>query len=134
MLIQTDGGARLASEEARTIGHPGRRHEFTSRRENKDHSTSKENVALGTREGGNAIVAEDAPVRTLVPQDGSAQDQWFTPEFDDRQWSQGTTGIGFERSTGFEDFIGSDLETEMYSQNASVYSRIEFNVGRSGPT
>ena len=37
-------------------------------------------------------------------------------------------GVGFERSIGFETFIGIDVQNQMYSRNSTCYIRIPFTV------
>ena len=70
----------------------------------------------------------DSPVRVLVPENGNLGTSWMTPGFDAGSWRAGTGGVGYERSSGYELFIGTDVEGDMYDQNASCYIRYEFNV------
>ncbi len=82
-------------------------------------------------------------VFTLVPEDASkvahvptsADDvgpTWNSdPGFYDSTWLQGIGspgGVGFERNTGYEDFISIDVETPMYNKNETCYIRIPFTV------
>lgn len=74
------------------------------------------------------LVAENAPKRVLVPT-GPIDDAWRTdPAFNDSAWQQGSGGVGFERSTGFEQYFAIDVESPMYSKNATCYIRIPFTV------
>src|SRR4051812_40915636 len=42
------------------------------------------------------LVPPGAPVRVLVPQDGSLGTTWKDPGFTDSGWTPGTTGVGYE--------------------------------------
>ena len=44
------------------------------------------------------LVARGATARFLVPTDGALGTTWTAPDFDDRGWDEGPTGIGFERA------------------------------------
>ena len=50
------------------------------------------------------------------------------PTFDDSAWLSGTGGVGYERGTGYDAYIGIDLRETLYSQNTSCYIRIPFNL------
>ena len=85
---------------------------------------SPEATELGSE--GVTLLAEGAAVRAWVPTDGSLGSSWTSRNFDDSAWSSGTTGVGFERSAGFEDLIGLDVEAEAYNINESVFLRVPF--------
>ncbi len=67
-----------------------------------------------------------AEMRFLVPRDGSLGLDWTRLDFDDSSWPQGRTGVGYERSSGYEDLILTDVEETLYGQGSSVYLRIPF--------
>jgi hypothetical protein len=74
------------------------------------------------------LVAEGDWKRVLVPT-GPVGDAWQGgAPFDDSAWTLGTGGVGFERSTGYESFFHIDVESQMYSRNATCYIRIPFTV------
>jgi hypothetical protein len=78
-----------------------------------------------------ALVVKGAAVKVLVPANGNLGATWtgnpsFEP-FNTAGWMSGTTGVGYERGTGYEALIGLNVNTQMQSNN-SVYIRIEFNV------
>ncbi|HNS19815.1 MAG TPA: lamin tail domain-containing protein [Sedimentisphaerales bacterium] len=75
------------------------------------------------------LVAEVASARTLIPQDASVGYAWTggAEPFDDSSWTSGTTGVGYERGTGYESYIGTNTAA-MYGTQASVFTRIKFNV------
>jgi hypothetical protein len=74
------------------------------------------------------LVGTGAPVRVLVPKDEGLGLDWTAPDFDDSGWIEGSTGVGYERSSGYEALISTDVETGMYGVNATVYLRLEFSV------
>ncbi|MEM7235160.1 MAG: hypothetical protein AAF517_23480 [Planctomycetota bacterium] len=74
------------------------------------------------------LLDEDADVRFTVPQNGADGLDWVATDFNDSSWSEGSLGIGYERSAGYENQIATDVENDMYSTNATVYFRVEFDV------
>ncbi len=77
---------------------------------------------------GLVLVAEGASARAFVPSDDGLGRSWTEIEFNDASWIAGTTGVGYERTSGFEDEIGLDVEADAFDQNESVYVRIPFSV------
>ncbi len=76
----------------------------------------------------NALVAESAAKRVLIP-GGNLGDAWRGGQpFDDSAWIPGVGGVGYERSIGFETFIGINVGTQMYGVNGSCYIRIPFEL------
>ena len=78
-----------------------------------------------------SIVAEDAAKRAIVPLSADdVGDGWNSQvDFDDSQWLRcdgAPGGVGYERSSGYEDLIGLDMREPMYGQNASCYVRVPF--------
>jgi hypothetical protein len=80
--------------------------------------------------GANAVdlVAAGAGARYLVPQDGSLDGAWASPEFDDSAWLAGPTGIGFDIGDEFDALIATDVESLLYEKATSLYIRIAFEV------
>ncbi|MBN2446864.1 MAG: lamin tail domain-containing protein, partial [Phycisphaerae bacterium] len=77
---------------------------------------------------GLTLIPEDAAKRVLVPA-AAIGDTWRSDvAFDDSGWISGTGGVGYERSAGYEGYIGIDLRTQMYGVNASSYIRVPFMV------
>jgi hypothetical protein len=64
----------------------------------------------------------------LVPTDGSLGVTWQAVGFDDSGWTVGTTGVGYERSSGYDSAFNIDVEGQMYNQRTSVYIRVPFTV------
>ncbi|MHC4641733.1 MAG: lamin tail domain-containing protein, partial [Planctomycetota bacterium] len=80
------------------------------------------------------LVAEDDTKAVLVPT-GPISDDWRSdPNFYDSNWIDYDSvpnrdgGVGYERGSGYGDDISYDVETEMYSNNATCYIRIPFTV------
>ena len=75
------------------------------------------------------LIAEDASKRVLVPI-GVVSGNWKSlTGFDDSSWmecSGAPGGVGYERSSGYQDFISLDLQDQMYARNTTCYIRIPF--------
>ena len=71
---------------------------------------------------------EGSALRTFVPADDSLGNEWCLPEFDDRDWTDGVTSVGYDIGSGYRDLIGHDLFETMRLNNASVYVRVPFEV------
>ena len=78
------------------------------------------------------FVEAGAPVRVLVPTTDNGGDllgqSWATNQFDDAAWAAGVSGVGYERTRGYEDLIGTDVEAEMFGVNSTVYLRLPFQI------
>ena len=85
------------------------------------------------------LVKEGDACRIIVPT-SSIGTAWRSVNYNDETWSDATTGIGYERSSGYENLIGAggDIEGETYDKNSTAYVRIPFSVdstkGLSGLT
>ena len=73
------------------------------------------------------LLPSQSDCKYLVPTEdiGTA---WHNASFDDSAWSDGLTAIGYERTSGYEGYINTDVESLMYNIIGSVYIRIPFNV------
>ncbi|MBN1806594.1 MAG: lamin tail domain-containing protein, partial [Sedimentisphaerales bacterium] len=77
------------------------------------------------------LVTENATKRVLVPTRGISNNWTGSGAFDDSAWvlSAGSPGgVGYERSSGYENFITLDLEEQMYGNNSTCYIRIPFTI------
>ena len=77
------------------------------------------------------IVSIGEPASFLIPGDDAVDATWFTTGFDDGAWSTGATGFGFFQSPeadSFDQFTETDVFDSMAGVNATLYSRIEFDV------
>ena len=93
-----------------------------------DGSDPRKPGSSGTSAEESVWVSEDAAKRVLVPT-AAVDDAWREdPDFDDSDWISGTGGIGYEASTGYEQFFDIDVQNQMYGRNASCYIRIPFEV------
>ena len=83
------------------------------------------------------LVSPGDAVRVLVPSPENGGDtlgsRWIEPDFADSHWKQGTTGVGYEKSSGYEPFIGVDVGEEMFEKNQSVFLRVSFDVADPSP-
>jgi len=77
------------------------------------------------------LVPEDAAKRTVVPV-GPISDDWKGGgDFEDSDWISSTGppgGVGFERTSGYQDYFSLDLLDQMYARNATCYIRIPFTI------
>jgi hypothetical protein len=75
------------------------------------------------------LVNEDAAKLVLVPS-RDIGDAWTGGgPFIDRDWINGTGGVGYEAGSGYEDLINIDVTERMRNGNTSCYIRIPFDVG-----
>lgn len=74
------------------------------------------------------LLASGASVRTLVPRNNALGTVWTAPSFNDATWVAGTSGVGYERASGYEPLIGQDVGSLMYGITSSSYSRFRFNL------
>ena len=79
------------------------------------------------------LVDEGDPVRVHVPYDNSLGNEWLHDVVFDSTWTNGTTGtgVGYERGSGYQDWIDTDVESAMYGRSTSVYCLIEFEYDAS---
>lgn len=80
------------------------------------------------------LIAEDADKHVLVPSESIGESWRGTGRFDDSRWMFCTGspgGIGYDRNTGYLDFISLDLQELMYAGNTSCYIRIPFTFDGS---
>jgi hypothetical protein len=86
------------------------------------------NLQTGTSGGQVVLVAESASKRVLVPS-AAVSDNWKGGQaFDDSSWTAGTGGVGYERSSGYETFIGLNMQQQMYNKAIGCFVRIPFTV------
>jgi hypothetical protein len=80
------------------------------------------------------LIAENDSKRVLVPM-GPLSDNWKSGgAFNDLAWLQcagSPGGVGYERSSGYQQLIGLDVEEQMYSTNTTCYIRIPFTFNGS---
>jgi len=76
---------------------------------------------------GTTIIDEDIAVRALVPSSNISASWYRDLNFNDSSWIQGTNGIGYERSNGYDPYINIDVDDEM-SGRTSCYIRVKFNL------
>jgi hypothetical protein len=79
------------------------------------------------------LILESAAKRAIVPASATQVGENWKSEvsFDDSGWlsvSGLPGGVGYERSTGYEDFISLDVQSQMYQGNTTCYIRIPFSV------
>jgi hypothetical protein len=85
---------------------------------------------VGMEIAATALVAEGAAVKAFVPIDAGLGSTWLDPAFDDSTWTDGVTGVGFDKKPAvtFADLVKMDVGTAMDRVNTSAYLRIPFSV------
>jgi hypothetical protein len=75
------------------------------------------------------LVSDDSQKKAFVPA-GDIGTIWRggSEPYNDSAWTSGTSGVGYERGSGYESFIGIDVESIMYDENATCYVRVPFTV------
>jgi hypothetical protein len=75
------------------------------------------------------LVREGDACKLLVPTNDIGT-TWHSFNYNDETWSDATTGIGYERSSGYENLIGAggDIEGQTYDTNSTAYIRIPFSI------
>ncbi|HAA88762.1 MAG TPA: hypothetical protein DCE22_10925 [Verrucomicrobiales bacterium] len=76
---------------------------------------------------GTTIIDEDVNVRAFVPNSNISSSWYRDLNFNDGSWIQGTNGVGYERSNGYDPYINIDVDDEM-SGRTSCYIRVKFNL------
>jgi hypothetical protein len=77
------------------------------------------------------LVAENAPKRVLVPTRDIGSTWKGGGTFDDSAWTSvrsGPGGVGYERGSGYQQYLSIDLGTQMYNKQATCYLRIPFTL------
>ena len=84
------------------------------------------------------LISSATPRRILVPSAANGGsglgDAWRsgTAGFDDRSWSDGVGGVGYDTGTAYTGFIGMDVREEMYGKGGSVFIRVPFEWDGTG--
>jgi len=79
------------------------------------------------------LVPESAAKRIIVPTSATQVGEGWKSDvlLDDSSWlsaSGAPGGVGYERSSGYEDFISLNVQSQMYSHYTTCYIRIPFSV------
>ncbi|MFN0126967.1 MAG: lamin tail domain-containing protein [Verrucomicrobiales bacterium] len=87
-------------------------------------------LAIEGAGGSNAVLVTEGDACSLLVPTADLGLNWTLPAFNDGLWLEATTGIGFERSSGYQNLFGPggdilDLASDI---NASAYCRIPFAV------
>ncbi len=85
-----------------------------------------ESTLISTR-----LVDANSPASIFVPLDNTLGNSWLTQNYDASTWIPGSAGVGFDLDTEFDPWIVTDIQTEMYEQATSVYTRIPFELSET---
>src|ERR1043166_2266764 len=73
------------------------------------------------------LLASGAGARALVPTNDIGSD-WTGTNYDDSAWMSGVTGMGYDVTTNYLQFVGLDVGAGMSNVNATAYLRVPFTV------
>lgn len=73
------------------------------------------------------LVSAGTPAFAKIPSDNTLGLDWTRIDFAPDGWLTGSTGVGYEKQTGYQPYIGLNVSA-MYYKNASVYIRVPFTV------
>jgi hypothetical protein len=75
-------------------------------------------------------VPTNAPVRVMIPSNGSDGTNWMLASYNDSAWRAGTNGVGYSATanTPVRSQTRTDVGTSMSNVNASAYIRLPFVV------
>ncbi|MHC4206275.1 MAG: lamin tail domain-containing protein, partial [Planctomycetota bacterium] len=85
----------------------------------------------GITQQATTLVPENADKRALVPTEPIADNWKGGGAFSDHRWTRSTGnpgGIGYERTSGYEQFFSLDVREAMYAINTTCYIRIPFDL------
>ncbi len=93
-------------------------------------SPGSENFPAGQIQQSITLLDDGAATKAFIPSDDSLGLTWTNIAFDDSEWSNGTSGVGYERSIteDYTPLIGLDVESQMYNQRFSCFGRFAFTV------
>ena len=76
------------------------------------------------------LLGAGATAHVQVPASDALGATWTQPVFDDAAWLAGPTGIGYDKKSvpTYTDLIQTNIETQMFKVNTSVYVRLPFQV------
>ncbi len=74
------------------------------------------------------LLPSGAPLKWIVPADDALGTTWTGRTFDDSTWGSGTSGIGYERNSGYESLIETDINAQITGANVGAFTRFHFNV------
>ncbi|MBN1926762.1 MAG: CotH kinase family protein, partial [Prolixibacteraceae bacterium] len=77
------------------------------------------------------LLSENAEKMVIVPTSDIGTSWYSNNDYNDSDWKvcKGAPGgVGYERSSGYENFISLDVTSEMYNSRASCYIRIPFEL------
>jgi hypothetical protein len=75
------------------------------------------------------LVSENAAKKVKVPTaDIGTTWRGASEPYDDSGWTNGTGGVGYERGSGYEQYIDINVGSSMYNINGTCYIRIPFTL------
>ena len=110
-----------------------------------DTSTLLERMTFAQKMAGNAdkyvewdaetLFSERGPdtlLRYHVPTNGALKTDWTKLEFNNANWSETGTSVGYDNNADYTELIDLDVRTKMHQKRTSVYIRLPFLVEDPG--
>jgi hypothetical protein len=93
------------------------------------YTTDGSDPRLPTGEQQKTLVIENASKKVLVPaSDINTTWRGGSEPYSDSSWTSGTGGVGYEKDTGYESYIGINVGSAMYGIRGTCYIRIPFDA------
>ena len=98
---------------------------------NEKPATSAQRARIPTIEH-TILLGDRAPARAYVPWNRALGLSWIQPKFDDRAWTPGRTGIGYDTQGDYADLIGIDFRGAMKERElTTAYIRVPFTLSKA---
>ena len=131
-------GASLAKEELTSASHLASNWTFSAEQGGTPGEVNEVEPGSILR---TVILPESAPATAFVPSDDQLGTDWIQPDFDDSEWLQGLSAVGFENRSALTDSLLLDLANPpdgqtpmpMYRVNTSAYVRVPFEIDGDVP-
>jgi len=76
-----------------------------------------------------AILFDGDAKKALVPTSNIGTNwRGGSEPYNDSSWTSGTSGVGYDTGSGYDPYIGLDVEADMFGNNGTCYIRIPFSV------
>ncbi len=77
-------------------------------------------------------VPGESVARFMVPTNDDLADSWTLPDFDDADWQQGPTGLGFDENGDLSALIQTEVDPRAVQDGATnILARIPFDIDRA---
>ena len=85
-------------------------------------------VALPPTIRNDRVLTANSDLRALVPKNGRDDKRWFLREFDDSNWEQGRSAVGYDDDGDYLSMIQHDVSETLRGKTLTMYARWMFTV------